>query len=386
VKRHDVADGPDIYDREDVVCFGQAHPVWACDRDGQRWPWLVALGSSVGATHRLLLLGVRAARAGETPESPRPSREEWSSRLRWSGAGVVVLKGASRKSLARWERERRRPPVVTDHEHSVSAVIGSLVDAREDHYGLYVKGIFSSTAAAQDARTKVREGHLSGLSIFGGIVASSYATVGSRQVRKLSEVDLLEVSLTPWPANTQALISSAKARANAEIETLIKDLQREVSTAARRARLPTCRTPGRCSPVSARAPPMPSSPSSRPGPPRRRRPGSTRSWIGGGDGADRSWPAGRAGAGPVVGPVGSGLNSDMDRGVRFEAFCRELRGALGAVSKATSSPDRLDRAKLADPRLCLFGPALAGAAAAVSASAAAVVAALPVEASAGPRE
>lgn len=149
----------------------------------------------------------------------------------------VVRQGAFVRSLERWHSEGRRIPVVTDHQHDVSAVVGSLATAREDSYGLFVHGIFSGTTAAQDVRQKLVEGHLSGLSVFGGIVSSGSEKVGGRTVRALYEVDLLEVTLTPWPANTLALVSSAKANENARMDRLIAELESELAAGRRRPRV-----------------------------------------------------------------------------------------------------------------------------------------------------
>jgi hypothetical protein len=69
---------------------------------------------------------------------------------------------------------------------------------------------FSSTAKAQDARTKAREGILNGLSFFGPIINKAFDQVAGKSVQLLKEVGLWFVGLTPIPANTSALVLAAK--------------------------------------------------------------------------------------------------------------------------------------------------------------------------------
>jgi HK97 family phage prohead protease len=122
----------------------------------------------------------------------------------------VVVRGAFRKTLQEWRASKRVIPLVLDHEHSSAGVVGSLKAAVEDTFGLKFTAQFSGVAEAQNARQKAKEGHLAGLSIFGPIFKKSFETRDGREIRILHELGLMEVSLTPFPANDRAMVSAAK--------------------------------------------------------------------------------------------------------------------------------------------------------------------------------
>lgn len=125
----------------------------------------------------------------------------------------VVMPGAFRKTIADWRaaKSRRVIPLTLDHQNSAEGVIGSLTDAEDTAYGLKTTFSFASTAKAQDARALAREGHLNGLSIFGPIFSKGQTEFAGKMIRTLREVGLTFVGLTPIPANTDALVLTAKA-------------------------------------------------------------------------------------------------------------------------------------------------------------------------------
>jgi HK97 family phage prohead protease len=125
----------------------------------------------------------------------------------------VVVRGAFRKTLQEWRASKRVIPLVLDHEHSSAGVVGSLRAAAEDTFGLKFTAQFSGVVEAQKARQKAKEGHLAGLSIFGPIFKKSFETRDGREIRILHELGLMEVSLTPFPANDRAVVSAAKTGA-----------------------------------------------------------------------------------------------------------------------------------------------------------------------------
>lgn len=85
--------------------------------------------------------------------------------------------------------------------------LGKTLELREDETGLYVRGQISATAAGLDYRQLVKDGVLDQMSI--GYVAQEYS-IGDDGVRHLHKVDLLEISIVNYPANTQAKIESYK--------------------------------------------------------------------------------------------------------------------------------------------------------------------------------
>jgi HK97 family phage prohead protease len=123
----------------------------------------------------------------------------------------VVIPGAFKKTLAEWRTSKRVIPLTLDHKKNAEGVIGSLVKAEDTPLGLRTTFRFASTPDAQTARVKAREGHLTGLSVEGGAVNPTVQVVDGRPVRLLKEIALMSVGLSPFPANTGALVTVAKA-------------------------------------------------------------------------------------------------------------------------------------------------------------------------------
>lgn len=123
--------------------------------------------------------------------------------------GEVVAPGAFKNTIARWKQAGRRIPLMDGHSMDNGDVIGSFDVTKEDAIGLAVKARFSADPRAQALRTKVREGHIGGLSIFGEVKKSSVQTLGDRKIPILEEVHLLHVGLTAMPAN---MLASATAK------------------------------------------------------------------------------------------------------------------------------------------------------------------------------
>jgi HK97 family phage prohead protease len=122
----------------------------------------------------------------------------------------IVVQGAFRKTLAEWRSSGRSIPLSKDHNFDADAVIGSIAKAEEAPYGLKIQANFASTPDAQALRTKAVEGHIKGLSIFGPIYQKDSTTREGRPIRVLKEVGLLQVALTPYPANVLSLTTAAK--------------------------------------------------------------------------------------------------------------------------------------------------------------------------------
>ena len=127
----------------------------------------------------------------------------------------VVLPGAFRKTLSEWRASKRVIPLTKDHTNTTDGVIGSLAKVEDTAYGLKTTFAFSSDPDAQKIRTRAREGHLNGLSIWGAIHQKSMDTVAGKSVRLLKELGLAFVGLTPMPANTDSLVLTAKSVSDA---------------------------------------------------------------------------------------------------------------------------------------------------------------------------
>jgi len=92
-------------------------------------------------------------------------------------------------------------------------VVGRVTRAVEDDVGLWIHADFGSDATSQAARGKVLEGLVTGLSIGYVPLAGREVVIEGRRVRELTEVKLLEVTLTAFPANDLAEVTAAKSLA-----------------------------------------------------------------------------------------------------------------------------------------------------------------------------
>ena len=93
-------------------------------------------------------------------------------------------------------------------------VIGTITEAKEDERGLWIHADFASTDHAQEARKLSVEGHVSGLSIGYNAIAAAPLTEDGKTIIALTELRLLEVTLTARPANELALVTDAKELAS----------------------------------------------------------------------------------------------------------------------------------------------------------------------------
>src|SRR5258708_14546120 len=134
--------------------------------------------------------------------------------------GDVVLPGAFKKTLAERNWSTQPLPLIADHELSTEGVIGSVRQAAEDTLGLRVRAGFSSTAKAQDIRTKMIEGHLKGMSFTYQAVKHPTGQVSGKSAPLLAELKLFEVTVTPVPMNALAMASAEAAMTSASVNDL----------------------------------------------------------------------------------------------------------------------------------------------------------------------
>ena len=126
--------------------------------------------------------------------------------------GEVIRKGAFAKTI----RERvpaGKVKLMTLHLSkggSTMEVIGTVTRAREDDRGLWIHAELCADRTAQDARAKAAGGHVRGLSIGYVPLSKSEILLDGEVVMELKEIKLLEVTLTPFPANELAEVTSAK--------------------------------------------------------------------------------------------------------------------------------------------------------------------------------
>ena len=122
----------------------------------------------------------------------------------------LVEPGAFRASLER----RGTAGIRMLFQHDPAEPIGTWTEVREDARGLRVKGRLSlAVARGREVHALMRQGGLDGLSIgFRTVRARTDAKSG---VRRISEVDLWEISIVTFPMLPEARVAAVKAAPNA---------------------------------------------------------------------------------------------------------------------------------------------------------------------------
>jgi len=130
--------------------------------------------------------------------------------------GDTVVKGAFKDTLNAWKAKGKLPKMLLQHGGlGLSAddmvPIGKWEEMREDDTGLYVKGrLFDvQTDRARNTYAAMREGELDGLSI--GFSDKGSSIDKSTGIRKLTAIDLWEISPVTWGADRSALVTGVKA-------------------------------------------------------------------------------------------------------------------------------------------------------------------------------
>lgn len=131
----------------------------------------------------------------------------------WSldNGGDRIVPGAFAKTI----KERvaaGKVPLLDSHIWDAAHTIGTVVEAREDARGLFIRAKLASTPDAQAVRTKAREGHLSRMSIGYQPIQWTYERGSDGEmIRVLTEVKLLEASVVPLPMNEDAVVTAVKS-------------------------------------------------------------------------------------------------------------------------------------------------------------------------------
>ena len=123
----------------------------------------------------------------------------------------VVLPGAFRNTL----QDKGAAGIKMLYQHDPSQPIGKWSEIKEDDHGLYVKGkLLTKLQKGAEVLELIREGVVDGLSIGFRTVKSIWEN--DSEFRKLAEVDLWEISVVTFPANTRARVDAVKSVRDAE--------------------------------------------------------------------------------------------------------------------------------------------------------------------------
>ena len=126
-----------------------------------------------------------------------------------------ILPGAFTKTI---KNRNKSIKVMRDHY----TLIGVIESAIEDEKGLFVKGKISKTATGMDTYLLMKDGAITDMSIGYVVIESNYITEDKKEIREIKEVELYEISVTPWGMNSQAEITDVKSRDADTIASLEK--------------------------------------------------------------------------------------------------------------------------------------------------------------------
>lgn len=133
----------------------------------------------------------------------------------------VIAAGAFVESMKAHKAAGTMPAMLW--QHSAEEPIGVWSEMVEDAKGLRVKGQLAlETVRGKEAHALLKLGALNGLSI--GFMSKQWTYDRESEVRTLTEIDLWEVSLVTFPANSKARVTNVKASAD-EVATP-KDAER----------------------------------------------------------------------------------------------------------------------------------------------------------------
>ena len=117
--------------------------------------------------------------------------------------GDAVVPGAFQKSLSSGRSVRFL------FSHNPGQVLGSVLDLKEDDRGLHGRFKISQTALGKDVHTLLKDEALDSFSI--GYLPRESEVDKKSGVRRLTEVELLEVSVVAMPMNPAAVVTAVKA-------------------------------------------------------------------------------------------------------------------------------------------------------------------------------
>lgn len=123
--------------------------------------------------------------------------------------GDTIMKGAFADTI-----ENRKRPVKMFYGHSPGRVIGKWINIEEDDHGLYVRGEFTpDNTDAMNVYASMKHGAIDGLSIGFRIPADGAEDVDGGG-RRISKIDLVEISVVSLPADSDATVQMVKSVAD----------------------------------------------------------------------------------------------------------------------------------------------------------------------------
>lgn len=141
--------------------------------------------------------------------------------------GDIVVEGAFSRSLSAGGRNGFGIPLLWQHKSDEPIGIWSLIS--ENKKGLQVEGQLAlNTTKGKDTYELMKMGAVKGLSIGFNPVEDGYSIDDKKKIRYLNDIDLWEISVVTFPANTRAHITAVKSIESAINE---RDLERALREA-----------------------------------------------------------------------------------------------------------------------------------------------------------
>lgn len=139
-----------------------------------------------------------------------------------------VAPGAFANTLRKWAGRGRLPPALW--QHRPAEPVGPFTKMIEDQRGLYTEGqlLVKDVVRAREARALMMSKTVDGMSIGFNSIVEEYDK--TENLITLKEIDLWEVSIVTFPANSESLITevrgmfeNGKAPTIREIEEILRD-------------------------------------------------------------------------------------------------------------------------------------------------------------------
>ena len=113
-------------------------------------------------------------------------------------------------------------------QHNMDDVIGKIIEMREDDRGLWFKAKISNTSKGKDVAILVEDNALDEVSF--AYRTKKYLMDEETDIRKLLEVELIEISLVTRAANPQAVITGTEKKSEEEklaeaVETIFSKVE-----------------------------------------------------------------------------------------------------------------------------------------------------------------
>ena len=138
----------------------------------------------------------------------------------------MIRKGAFVKSIQE-QVPAGNVPMMLKHfafGGDVMDMVGLVIEAEEDDFGLFFKGVFDGDDLSQEIRQKVVDKRIKKVSVGFTMVNWEFMTIEGRTILVHTESKFLEVTLTLRPANPFAAITSAKSME--EVRDEMKDMMK----------------------------------------------------------------------------------------------------------------------------------------------------------------